>query len=228
MEPGPDLSVALRPSPGTFPTADRPRRIGGVAATLTDVTGAAKIGKTRFRNYLIRCLIRGESCLGYPASTPTKIVLLTEEPIPSLMEGLAAAGLTDTRDLEVLTRYASRATAWPDMVATADAKATEIGARVLMVETAPGMARLEGDTENSAGHALAALRPLQETQTPGLAKLVIRHTRKSGGDLVEAGRGSSAFAGEADVLISIKRYAVTVRLSGVWRPSGGSRRSRRC
>ena len=173
--------------------------------TLTDFTGAAKIGKTRFRNYLMRCLIRGESCLGYPASAPTKVVLLTEEPVPSLMEGLAAAGLSDTSDLVVLTRYAARAAAWSDMVAAADARAGEIGARVLMVDTAPGMARLEGDTENSAGHALAALRPLQETQTPGLAKFIIRHTRKAGGTLVDAGRGSSAFAGEADVLISISR-----------------------
>ena len=173
--------------------------------TLTDFTGAAKIGKTRFRNYLIRCLIGGESCLGYPASAPTKVVLLTEESIPSLMEGLVAAGLTDTRDLVVLTRYAARAATWRDMVAAADAQATAIGARVLMVDTVPGMARLEGDTENSAGHALAALRPLQETQTPGLAKFITRHTRKSGGDLVEAGRGSSAFAGEADVLISISK-----------------------
>ena len=176
-----------------------------IAGALTDFTGAAKIGKTRFRNHLIRCLIRGESCLGYPASVPTKVVLLTEEPVPSLMEGLAAAGLTNTSDLVVLTRYAARATNWPDMVAAADAQASAIGARVLMVDTAPGMARLEGDTENSSGHALAALRPLQETQTPGLAKFIIRHTRKSGGDLVEAGRGSSAFAGEADVLIRISK-----------------------
>ena len=54
-------------------------------------------------------------------------------------------------------------------------------------------------------HALEALRPLQEADAPGLARLVIRHTRKSGGDLVDAGRGSSAFAGEADVLVSMTR-----------------------
>ena len=176
-----------------------------IADALTDVTGAAKIGKTRLRNYLIRCSLRGESCLGYPPSAPTKVVLLTEEPIPSLMEGLAAAGLTDTSDLVVLTRYAARAATWADTGAAADAQATTIGARVLMVDTAPGMARLEGDSENSSGHALAALRSIQETQTPGLAKVLFRHTRKSGGDLVEAGRGSSAFAGEADVLVGLTK-----------------------
>ena len=55
------------------------------------------------------------------------------------------------------------------------------------------------------GHALAALKPLQEAGAPDLAKLVIRHTRKSGGELVDAGRGSSAFAGEADILVSMSR-----------------------
>ena len=161
-----------------------------IAGTLTDFTGRAKVGKTRFRNYLIRCAVQGVPCLGYPASPPTRVVLLTEEPIASLLEGLAAAGLTDTGDLAILTRCAARAAGWPAMVAAAVAKAREIAARVLIVDTLPGLAGLEGDAENSAGHAIAALRPLQEADAPELAKLVIRHTRKSGGNLVEAGRGS--------------------------------------
>jgi hypothetical protein len=176
-----------------------------IGDALTDFTGAAKAGKTRFRNYLIWCLVNGESCLGYPACEPSKIVLLTEEQGPALLEGLEAAGLTGTRDLHVMTRYAARAVDWPALVSAADAKATAVGARLLIVDTLPAVARLAGDAENSSGHALAAMRPLQETQTPGLAKFIIRHTRKGGGDLVERGRGSSAVAGDADVLLSISR-----------------------
>ena len=176
-----------------------------IAGTLTDFTGAAKIGKTRFRNYLIYSAVTGTGCLGNPTTTPTKVVLLTEEPPASLLEGLEAAGLTDTRNVSILTRYAARAADWPAIVAAAIDKARDIEARVLMVDTLPGLARLQGDAENSSGHALAALQPLQEADAPGLAKLVIRHTRKSGGGLVEAGRGSSAFAGEADVLVSMTR-----------------------
>ena len=185
-----------------------------IAGTLTDFTGPAKVGKTRFRNYLIRCAVQGISCLGYPAGLPTKVVLLTEEPIASLMEGLEAAGLTDTGDVAILTRYAARAADWPTMIEAAVAKAREIDAHVLITDTLPGLAGLQGDAENSSGHAIAALRPLQEADAPDLARLVIRHTRKSGGDLVEAGRGSSAFAGEADVLISMtkpKGARLTVR-----------------
>ena len=176
-----------------------------IAGTLADLTGAAKIGKTRFRNHLIYSAVTGSECLGFPATTPTRVVLLTEEPPASLLEGLEAAGLTDTSDVAILTRYAARSADWPAIVAAAVAKAREIEARLLIVDTLPGLARLQGDSENSAGHALAALQPLQEADVPGLAKLVIRHTRKSGGELVEAGRGSSAFAGEADVLVCMTK-----------------------
>ena len=99
--------------------------------------------------------------------------MLTEEPIASLMEGLAAAGLTDTRDVAILTRYAARAADWPTMIEAAVAKAREIDARVLITDTLPGLAGLQGDAENSSGHAIAALRPLQEANAPNLARLVI-------------------------------------------------------
>ena len=82
------------------------------------------------------------------------------------MEGLAAAGLQDTSDVAILTRYAARTADWPTMVAAAVAKAKAIGAHLLIVDTLPGLAGLEGDAENSAGHALAALRPRQEADAP--------------------------------------------------------------
>jgi hypothetical protein len=39
----------------------------------------------------------------------------------------------------------------------------------------------------------------------GLAVLVLRHERKSGGEVGESARGSSAFGGAADILLSLKR-----------------------
>ena len=90
-----------------------------IAGTLTDLTGAAKIGKTRLRNYFIRCAVTGASCLGEPAMPPAAVVLLTEEPPAALLEGLRAAGLMATRALSILTRHAARTTDWPDIVAAA-------------------------------------------------------------------------------------------------------------
>ena len=176
-----------------------------IAGALTDLTGAAKVGKTRLRNFLIRCALTGACCLDRPPAAPTRVVLLTEEPLAALLEELRAAGLADRSDLLILTRFEARGTDWPAMVAAAIDQVKRHDAGLLVVDTLPGMARLEADSENSAGHALAALRPLQEADTPTLAKLLIRHTRKAGGTLIEAGRGSSAFAGEADVLVSLTK-----------------------
>ena len=60
---------------------------------------------------------------------------------------------------------------WRSIVDAALDKVREMDARLLIVDTLPGLARLQGEGENSSGHALAALRPLQEADAPGLAKL---------------------------------------------------------
>jgi hypothetical protein len=42
-------------------------------------------------------------------------------------------------------------------------------------------------------------------QAAGIGVLIVRHERKSGGALGDAGRGSSAFAGAVDIIVSIRR-----------------------
>lgn len=48
-----------------------------------------------------------------------------------------------------------------------------------------------GDSENNAGDALAAMLPLQEAAGNGIAVIVLRHDRKSGGLVGESARESS-------------------------------------
>lgn len=176
-----------------------------VSDALVDFTGSVKRGKTRLRNYFIRCALDGVMCLGEPACPPTTVVLLTEESSPALAEGLAAAGLERRTNLHLLTRADARGATWADMIALAVARVQDVGAKLLIVDTVAGMARLVGDQEQSSGHAFAVLRPLQEASLPGVCKLLIRHTRKSEGDITVKGRGSNAFAGDADILLDITR-----------------------
>ena len=49
------------------------------------------------------------------------------------------------------------------------------------------------------------MEPLEMAAAQGLAIWVNRHDRKTGGELGDAGRGSSAFSGAADVLLALKR-----------------------
>jgi hypothetical protein len=49
------------------------------------------------------------------------------------------------------------------------------------------------------------MQPLQQAAAAGLGVLVSQHERKSGGDVEDSGRGSSAFAGAADIVLNIRR-----------------------
>ncbi len=64
---------------------------------------------------------------------------------------------------------------------------------------------LVADAENNAGDALLAMQPLQQAAAEGIGVLVSQHERKSGGDVEDSGRGSSAFAGAADIVLNIRR-----------------------
>jgi len=46
---------------------------------------------------------------------------------------------------------------------------------------------------------------LQDAAANGLAVIVSRHERKSGGDLCDSGRGGSAFSGAVDIVVAIRR-----------------------
>jgi hypothetical protein len=76
---------------------------------------------------------------------------------------------------------------------------------MLVVDTLGQFAGIQGDRENSAGDALEAMKPLQEAAAKGLAVVFSRHERKGGGAVGESGRGSSAFGGAVDIILSIRR-----------------------
>src|ERR671915_1661943 len=100
---------------------------------------------------------------------------------------------------------------WLDVSPAAVDKALEVGAGVLFVDTLGQFAGIRGDGENSAGEAHRAMQPLQEAAAKGLAVCITRHERKGGGEVGESGRGSSAFGGAVDIILSIRRAEGNVR-----------------
>jgi hypothetical protein len=75
----------------------------------------------------------------------------------------------------------------------------------VVVDTLTQFAGIEGDSENNTGDALAATRPLQQAAAEGISVLDSRHERKSGGTVGDSGRGSSAYGGAADIILSLRR-----------------------
>lgn len=175
------------------------------ASAITELTGKAKAsGKTTLTMHMIAACLDGGEFLGQQTAR-TPVVYLTEERPATLREALARAGLLERDDLFLMFWHDTVGVAWPDVVAVAVAKCQREGARLLIVDTLSQFASLQGDDESAAGAALDALRPLQAAAAQGLGIWESRHERKSGGAVGESGRGSSAFAGAADVVLKLSR-----------------------
>ncbi|MDP9308188.1 MAG: helicase RepA family protein [Actinomycetota bacterium] len=176
------------------------------AGSLTELDGKIKnAGKSTFVTHLCRAVLEGEQFMGQP-TTATPIVYLSEQPTASFRETLRRADLLDRDDFRVLRFGDVFGLDWPVVVEGAIAEALRIGARLLVVDTLAQFSGLQGEGENSAGDALTAIAPLQQAATlHGLAVAIVRHSRKGGGEVGESARGSSAFGGAVDVLLSLRR-----------------------
>lgn len=180
---------------------------------ITELVGGPKVGKTTLVFGLIAAIVGEEGYLGL-ATQPGPVVVLTEQGPTSLREVLRRTGLSGRSDVHFLLHRDIRGEEWPAIVAAARAHCDGVHARVLVVDTLPAFAGLAGETENNAGDALEAMEPLMEAATSGLAVLVNRHRRKGGAtDIADEGRGSSAFSGAVDVILTLRRK------SGMSRPA---------
>jgi hypothetical protein len=174
---------------------------------MTEIDGKAKVaGKTSFVLYMIKSILRCEEFMGYEVKG-SPVVWLTEERGVTFCQALHRAALGYERNLFILEWHETFGMPWPEIVAQAAAKAHEIGAKVLVIDTFPQFAKLLGDKESQSGAMLEALHPVQVAASSGLSVIMTRHDRKSGGEVGDSGRGSTAFAGAMDVIMRISRPA---------------------
>jgi DnaB-like helicase N terminal domain/AAA domain len=171
---------------------------------ITELGARVKMGKTTLILNLVRAAADGHNFLGKP-TLKTSTVYLTEQPSASFRQAMERAGLLGRDDFQLLLHNQIRMAPWPEIVSAAVAECKRVAASLLVVDTLPQFARLIGDTENNSGDALAAMLPLQHAAAEGLAVIIVRHERKSGGDVGDSGRGSSAFAGAADIVLSLRK-----------------------
>jgi len=175
------------------------------AGSITELAGKVKqAGKTTLLLALCRAVLDGDTFLGEP-TIAGKVAYLTEQTGPSFRQALRRAGL-DNRDGFLMLPWATcNGLPWPEVMRQATKMALDHGAVLLIVDTLGQFAGIEGDSENSSGAALAAMQPLQLASAQGLAVVVARHERKSGGEPGDSARGSSAFTGAVDIVISLRR-----------------------
>jgi len=172
---------------------------------ITEVDGKVKLaGKSTWTTHLCRAVLDGLPFMGEP-TTKTPIVYLTEQPPASWRLTLERAGLLGRDDFHCHYIRDVRGILWSVVADEAAAYCKTVGAQLLVVDTLGQFAGIAGDSENNAGDALMAMHPLQQAAGNGIAVMILRHDRKSGGLVGESGRGSSAYSGAADIVLSIRR-----------------------
>ena len=189
-------------------TPERPEWIARpwiAKGTITEVEGKIKsAGKTTFVTHLVSAVLDGVPFMGQP-TTKTSVVYLTEQPRPSFRAALARANLLEREDLSVLFWHDVMPVPWPVVARAALEECRRLGSKLLVVDTGAQFVKLIGDTENNAGDVLHAMQSLQEAAAAGIGVIVVWHERKSGGEVGDAGRGSSAVGGVVDVVVAIRR-----------------------
>jgi hypothetical protein len=181
---------------------------------ITELGAKVKVGKTTLILQLVRAAADGQDFLGKP-TLKTSTLYMTEQPSVSFRQAIERAGLLGRDDFHALLHSDTRGLEWVDVATAAVAQCRRVGAFLLVVDTLPQFAGLKGDSENNSGDALEAMEPFWEAVADGIGVILIRHERKSGGDVGDSGRGSSAFAGAVDIVLSLRR------------PEGHSKKTRR-
>jgi hypothetical protein len=171
---------------------------------ITELDGKVKAaGKTTFLLDFISRVLDGEPFLGQ-LTMPCRAVYVTEQTPGPFREALERAGLLARGDeLHIVFRRDVAHLPWPDLVATVAADAIRDGYAVVVFDTIAKLAGIR--EENDAGQTAQAMVPLQDAAHDGLCVIVARHDRKSGGEVGESGRGSSAISGDVDVILQLKR-----------------------
>jgi hypothetical protein len=172
---------------------------------VVELDAKAKAGKSTLLGHLVRAVVEGRPFLDRETAR-TPVVWLTEEGDRTFRSVIARVGLAERDDVHVLTRRSLGQVAWVDFVAAAWDKAEAAGARLVIVDTLPKFAGFKADEENDGATAMEVMRRLQQlTYATGACVLTTRHDRKEGGEIGDSARGSSAFAGDVDVILRLTR-----------------------
>jgi len=150
---------------------------------------------------MVKAIVEGGYFMG--RKTPKMHVVMLTEQGNNIVKAFRDAGITeDTEGLHVMPRRRTLDMKWPEIVKAAvkKCKDTDTKAGLLVVDTLPRFAGLEGDRENNAGDVMKAMTPLVDAaQKHDLGVWTIRHANHEG-----RGRGSTAFLHDVDIVITIR------------------------
>jgi len=166
----------------------------------------SKMGKSTYARLLCASIAGRHPFLG-GAVKHGPVLYCTEERAGTFREGLARAGALELPDLHTMFLHDAYRMEWAEIVDEIGEHCERLGILLAVIDTLSKWAGMRGDEEQSSGCAMSVMSPLQHLAAKSVAVLAIRHERKSGGAVGEAGRGSGAFTGDFDVIMSLRKVA---------------------
>ncbi len=188
--------------------ADHPPLWDGyiVPSMITLLNGRFKGGKTTFVFSLIKALTEGrESFCGRTLpGRAVPVVYLTEEPDATLAHKVQQLG----EGVRILNRAGlpSPRPDWATTMRAAVDEASRTGAELLVIDTFAEWAAVAD--ENAVRDVQNAVEVLRQATDAGLAELLLHHFRKGYKAVLddgEAGRGSTALLGAANVIVDLAK-----------------------
>ena len=196
--PEPRSYTALEIAAIEFPDTD-PVLLCAERGTLFDLVGKSKGGKSTLMLHGCRAVLMGEPFLDL-STKRVSILYLTEQTRRSFQKTLFTVGLDKEDDFHTFFRTDFRGMTWEQTCALARKEVIREGIGLLVVDTLSDWAGIENENDNA--EALRILAPLREIAESGdVAVCTLRHTgyRRGGKDVVDSGRGASAYSGGPDV-----------------------------
>src|SRR5215471_2649635 len=175
---------------------------------ITELVAKVKLGKTTFVLGGLRAGIAGddEYC-GRTVSGPFRVGYVTEEGESTFLEAMRRYGLNDLVEQDAFYTvfdYETLPGPFSKQIDELIEHATADRVDVIVLDTLSVIAGL--DEEDHAGRAAAEMHHVRRLAAAGFAVCILRHSRKSGGEVGDAGRGSSAISGYCDILLQIEPY----------------------
>jgi len=168
---------------------------------LTLLTGAPKLGKTRFVLSLLKAALEGREFLGV-TQKPVKALYMSEMDPKGFGLYLNRYGLDGS---PFLFEYFIDAPAvpWEMKVEAVFTQAKKAEVDLVVFDTVLRWAGTQDEEVNSYGSMNAALWPLIKAKASGVAVLAVHHDRKAGGSPGSRALGSVAVTGSVDDTISL-------------------------
>ncbi len=177
-----------------------------VRGAITNFSAKIKTGKTTFIGSMLRKVLLGEPFLSFNTTHPVSIVYCTEEGKRTFKKFLLRTGLAGFENLHIIhLNEIPKEIGWKTIALEVKNFAMMKNALVVIFDTFPRWAKERAEEGNSSGFGAEAMEQLEDIRALNIAVLAVFHDKKSGGDIEDSTRGTSAYGGAADILLQLAK-----------------------